>query len=157
MRIGGYRYRFGTSLTQFRYVYRRDLDERLLAASTDKVDRFGDCFSRCACTAFYAAFTRGKTQASFTSRGIWLLDASRLLGVLRPRSAAQVSQTVVVDALQNLYEQKLRDVRLSMLGADAKMTSCGYLDTSNGLVFTSPQAMKLERKKAEDGASKRAR
>ncbi len=52
----------------------------LLAASTDKCDRF-DAFCSMMRLAFYAAFTRDNIQASFKRAGIWALDALWLLGV----------------------------------------------------------------------------
>eukprot|EP00171_Calliarthron_tuberculosum_P023847 IDg23847t1 len=109
-------------------VFKKRLNEAVqLVARADTRDCI-DAFAFCALmrSAFYRAFTRENIQASFTRAGIWPLDASRLLSVPRPRSAEHVDETIAVDALQMLYEQKCRAVRTSILGEDAKVEACGY-------------------------------
>lgn len=137
--------------------FKKHLNEGiLLAARRDRVDRF-DTFEFCALlrSAFYAAFTRKNIIASFRRSGICPFDASRLLSVALPRSAKNVAEIVSVQDLEDLYEERRRAVRTSILGADAQIASCGYLDTSNGLVLTSARAMELAREKAGRDREKR--
>eukprot|EP00171_Calliarthron_tuberculosum_P002526 IDg2526t1 len=138
-------------------VFKRRLNEAVqLAGSADNADQV-DAFAFCAMMrfAFYKAFTRQNIQASFTRAGLWPLDATRLLSVPRPRSASNVAETIAVDALQMLYEQKREAVRTSILGDDAKVGQCGFLDTTNGLVLTSARSMELVRAKFKADTDRR--
>lgn len=76
------------------------------------------------------------------------MDAGRLLGVLRPRAADRVAEIVGVDELSELLERKRAALRSTVLGDEATVHACGFLDTSNGLLLTSELAMGLARGKA---------
>ncbi len=73
-------------------IFHGKLRESLqLVASEDKIDLF-DMFDYYTVlqSAFNEAFTRRNIRASFEKSGIWPIDPSRFLSVLRPHSAESI-------------------------------------------------------------------
>ncbi len=137
--------------------YKKRLNESLsLAASMDGIDEL-DEFSYCGmmARAYELSFTRKNIQSSFEKAGIWPLDPSRLLSAPRPRGVDDLGTILGVEELQELFEEKRRSVRSSIIGADARIDSSGFIDTSQGMVLTSECALQLARKKAEQDSEKR--
>lgn len=138
-------------------VFKKKLNDFLLRATQEDRAEKIDAFEFCALmrAAYREAFTAKNIKSSFARAGIWPLDPNRLLSVPRPRSADDVGDIVGVIELQAMYQEKRQAERSALHGSDAKVHACGYLDTSNGLVLTSSQAMDLARKKATAEKAKR--
>eukprot|EP00171_Calliarthron_tuberculosum_P006070 IDg6070t1 len=137
--------------------YKAKLREALVSAvregTADKIDVFEYCALMRA--AYEEAFTSKVIKSSFLRAGVWPLNPSRLLSAPLPRSANDVGNIIGVEEIRALYEEKTRAARAAVLGSDARVLSCGYLDTSNGLVLTSARAMELARKKMQHDKARR--
>jgi len=57
--------------------------------------------------------------------------------------------------LEMLYEQKKRELKASVLGADAELMNFGYVDTTDGAVLTTQQALSWARKKHKRDVAKK--
>eukprot|EP00171_Calliarthron_tuberculosum_P002273 IDg2273t1 len=132
-------------------VFKNALNEALnAAASTDKLDVY-NTFDLCGMlkTAFEPAFSEQNIKSSFARSGIWPLDPSRLLRVPRPAASTNLSSVLSVEKLQEMLDVKLNAARRAVIGEDAELLSCGYVDTTSGAVVTSTRAMQLAADRAK--------
>ena len=105
--------------------------------------------------AFSKSFTAHNIGTGFRRAGICPFDASQLLGSPRPESADQVDNILSVPELERLLEEKRSAMRRAVLGDDATITYCGFIDTSKGAVLTSAKDLCLAREKHRTDAEKR--
>lgn len=126
-------------------VFKNALNKSLnAAASTDKLDVY-DSFDFCGMlkSAFWPAFTEQNNKSAFVRSGIWPLEPFRLLSVPRPATASNTSCVLLVSELRKKMDEKLCAARRAVIGEDAVLLACGYVDTSRGAVVTSTRAMQL--------------
>lgn len=90
--------------------------------------------------AYKRSFTTDNIMRAFAKAGVWPLNGVLLLGVCRPVSADRANIMMDPAALKSMLEQKRRaaDVGHNIQPVVAQR---GYLDTQNGLVVTSDEAM----------------
>lgn len=91
--------------------------------------------------AYENSFTKTNVQASFRRAGLWPLNAKTLIGELRLASAAADGPILTVDMSEKRFEERRKDVRDIVLGCDAEILECGYVDTANGCVMTAGRVM----------------
>lgn len=60
-----------------------------------------------------------------------------------------------VEELDALSENKLEELRSTILACNAAMTVSGFIDTSKGAVLTSPHTLELARNKFKANKSKK--
>eukprot|EP00737_Agarophyton_chilense_P004525 gb/GEZJ01005767.1/.p1 GENE.gb/GEZJ01005767.1/~~gb/GEZJ01005767.1/.p1 ORF type:complete len:146 (+),score=11.85 gb/GEZJ01005767.1/:575-1012(+) len=121
--------------------------EIILVDSNTNIDMF--LFMALLGEPFFASFKREIHRAGFRRAGLWPVASNRLLGVQRPANS-MLNKTLSVGALEEtfqkrciVYKEKVRTV----LGSDAQILNCGYVDTKNGCVITSETVTDMARSK----------
>ena len=113
-------------------------------------------FCRMITFAYDKAFTSVTIRSGFMRSGIWPLDHQQLLSISRPASASDADTLLCVEELQKIMEAKRRECRDNLLGWNTKIAASGFVDTAQGAVLISEQALMLAReKRAKDNAKKR--
>eukprot|EP00171_Calliarthron_tuberculosum_P022368 IDg22368t1 len=140
-------------------AFKRKLNESfLLAASTEHVDRF-DTFEFCALmrTAFYAALQGTISAPRFVAQAFAHSTSQGFSPSLYRALPSLWRTSCACKRYKSSMSKKRNAVRSSILGSDARIAACGYLDTGNGLVLTSVQAMELAQKKLQTDNAKQKR
>ena len=138
-------------------IYKRELNTAI--SSTVRVGHPEelDMWQYCSILAhaYYKAFTRENIVSSFGRSGLWPLDVQRLLGTAKPRDTNALGEICTTATLINLLEQKRRQAREGILGAELSVLRTGFVDTSRGAVLTSPEALAIAKRKADSDEKKR--
>ena len=137
--------------------FKNALNEAVNLSVSKSYSNDWDVFSFCSMLthAFNKAFTAHNITTGFRRAGIWPFDASQLLGIPRPQSSNDADTMVSVSELERLLELKRAEMRHAVLGEDATITDCGFIDTSKGAVLTSERALYLAKGKMKSDASRR--
>lgn len=78
-----------------------------------------------------------------------------MLGARRPATAA-VNKFLSLEKLEVLFEEWFAEYKDKVLGSDARLLNCGYVDTTSGCVMTSDTVMHITRSKRAADVRKRA-
>ena len=97
--------------------------------------------------AYDRSFTKQNIQASFRRSGIWPLDHTKLLNVVRPSTAGSAASIMSPEDLYDAFKKRQEEMRGEVLGSDANIGRSGFIDTFKGSVVTSSKALELARMK----------
>lgn len=124
--------------------YREDI--RLLTASSNsrKLDEFD--FATVLRSSYRKAFTHENILAGFRGTGLHPLDEMKLIGRARPYSDEQPHRIATVEEMCNMLDKKRQQASVVLL-KPLNVLKSGFIDTSKGVMLTSPQAMLLIRDK----------
>ena len=119
-------------------------DSMDLVVSRDSIDKF-DVFDFCSMLrhTYEKSFSRKNIITSFRKSGIWPMNPRQLLYAPRPAGRENLEEVMDVDRMCRLMEAKRMEIRDTVIGANAKILHSGYLETTEGLVLTSANALAL--------------
>lgn len=104
--------------------------------------------------AYALSFTGENVRKSFAKTGIYPLDSTKLIGVARPLSETCPEVISTPEEMELMLEEK-RQKRRDSSGVAPVILSRGFLNTKQGLVLTSAEAMNLVRTKERQEARKK--
>jgi len=115
-----------------------------------------DVFDLCKCLsrAYVQVFTVNNITHSFAKAGIHPFDPTKLIGVSRPMSENCPSVAVTPAEMEVMLNEK-REMRRESGRVAPIILKRGFLDTKEGLVLTSSEALAAVRVKEENDAKKR--
>ena len=96
--------------------------------------------------AYNRAVRRKNIMPGFKKAGIWPMDSTVLLGVSHPESSNLNCRLVSVNEIESLMEQRWMEKRTS-LEIKPTVAASRILDTSSGLMLTSPESLALAKRK----------
>ena len=126
--------------------YLRDSTD--LVVSRDGIEKF-DVFDFCGMLrhACEKSFSWKNSITSFRKSEIWPMNPRQLLSAPRPAGRDNLEEVIDVDRMCRLMEAKRMEIRDTVIGANAKILHSGHLDTTEGLVLTSANALALAQEK----------
>ena len=138
--------------------FKSQLNTTIRCVCSVYMDNVFDVFDLCRfmTSAYTCAFTGDIIRKSFAKTGIYPFDSAKLIGVHRPLNETCESVAVSLQEMELLLEEKRERRREGSTIAPVVMRK-GYLDTKQGLVLTSNEALRLIRRKEEDDARKMER
>lgn len=128
----------------FKEHLRNCIEELATPFSTNVYDVFD--YLKVMREAYGLAFTRKNVLSGFEKSGIWPLNYKALLNTPRPASTINTYKILSVCQLEELMEGR-RARRREIMGIQPVVTKSGFVDTTSGLLLTSPQAMVLANQK----------
>ena len=138
--------------------FKKKLNELLSASIDEHASRTFDTYDFCSMlrSAYNGVFTRAIVKETLEKSGMWLIIAARHLAAPLHRSGRELGNLLSVHQLEELYNERRKTARVRILGENVIVTASGYVDTVEGAVLTSANAMRQVAEKARSDALKRA-
>lgn len=93
----------------------------------------------------------------FRRAGIWPFDPCWIIDQPRPTSLDGNAPLLTADELVEKLEKRREELCECVLGSDGVVVSSGLMETQNGCVFTSCQALRVSMDKSPAEKEKRSR
>lgn len=143
-----------TTFSSLKGHLRKIANECVTLSNTSDLDMF-DFFAIFG-TACRRSFTQKVIASGFRRSGLWPIDATRIINKPLPSTNSGNEQNLcTVSEMSKQLEARRVELRNKILGSDAQMLSCGFVDTTNGCTLTSDRAYALAVEKSRTDIEKR--